>query len=671
MRRKIKWIGLLLLPILLELLVFNYAFVSSRILDYQDCTEECTIDVTKSMKLLEDGGYRCENEERSYVEITDIDQKIFSVYLDVSFPVVYPSDKFVTVNVYGMDEGNSAYYLMGTHDIVHTSEESKWLFLHFYGDAKSIMLNFQVKSEQVIYIHEVQLNKMPPLFIHWERLLLMYLAGFLYYILRGKNKKLWDVDFESGYVKYRIATLGVALCLALGVLIVVKLDTPVNEIHQNLTKAFLSGHLYVDEEPPEYLLEMENPYDYYAREALRHKTKEQYLWDYAFYDGKYYVYFGVLPVLLLYLPVYVLTGVMLRTDLVMGIIALLLILACFYFVWTIFKRWFPSSPYLFYPVLSLTLFFGTGSMTLLRKPEVYEVCIGAALVCMLFGLAFWIRATEKEQLHKGRLFLGALFVASTAVCRPQFLIGMVFGVILFLPRFIENRRLQIIKYKKELLCLSIPFVVIAVCVMTYNYVRFQSVFEFGATYNLTTNAVEKRGWNIGRSIYGLYEYLLRPLKVIPRFPFLDFQEMDTSYLGLTIYERHIGGMLWYNPLLFLVAGKIFDKNDKKQQLFWKLSIGAWICTLIVVIANTNMGGIVERYQVDFLWMLYLIIIIGLLCKEQYIKEEVQRISLRNKIVAISFLTIFLNFLMLWTDDIYDMYINNLEIFTQLKYLFNL
>ncbi len=40
MRRKIKWIGLLLLPILLELLVFNYAFVSSRILDYQDCTEE-------------------------------------------------------------------------------------------------------------------------------------------------------------------------------------------------------------------------------------------------------------------------------------------------------------------------------------------------------------------------------------------------------------------------------------------------------------------------------------------------------------------------------------------------------------------------------------------------------------------------------------------------------
>lgn len=671
MKWKRKWIGLLLLPVLLELLVFNYSFVKGKISGYQECTDECTVEVTKSMKPLEDGGYQCHNEERSYVEITDIDRKVFSIYLDVSCPVAYPVDKYVTVNVYGKDEGNSAYYLMGTHDVVHTSEESKWLFPHFYGDAKSIMLNFQVKSEQIIYIHDVRLNKQPPLFIHWERLALMYLAGILFCTLRGANKKLWNVDFENGYVKYRMATVGIAVCLALGVLAIVKLDTPVNEIHQNLTKAFLSGHLYVDEEPPEYLLEMENPYDYYAREALRHKTKESYLWDYAFYDGKYYVYFGVLPVLLLYLPVYVLTGVMLRTDLVMGIISLLLIPCCFYFVCAIFKRWFRNSPYVLYPILAMTLFFGIGSMILLRKPEVYEVCIGAGLLCMLLGLALWIRAGEKEQLHRGRLLLGSVFVASTAMCRPQFLIGIVFGVILFLPYFIEQGRLRFVKYKAEWFCLGIPFVVIAIGVMFYNYIRFQSIFEFGAIYNLTTNAVEKRGWNIGRSIYGLYEYLLRPLKVVPRFPFLDFQEMDTSYLGLTIYERHIGGMLWYNPLLFLVTGKIFKKNDRKEQLFWKLSLGAWICTLIVVIANANMGGIVERYQVDFLWMLYLMIIIGILYKEQHTEGELQRVSLRNKIVGVAFLTIFLNFLILWTDDIYDMYINNLEIFTQLKYLFHL
>lgn len=670
MKRKIKWIGLLLLPILLEVLVFNYAAFSGRIAGYQECTEDCNIEVTKSMKPLEDGGYQCNNEERSYVEITEIDQEVSSIYLDVSFPVYFPPDAYVTVNVYGMDEGNSAYYLMGTQDIVHESEESKWLYPHFYGKAKSIMLNFGVKSEQVIYIHDVRVNPMPPFFIHWERILLMYLAGFLFCILRGTNRKLWDVDFETGCKKYRMATLGVALCLALGVLALIKLDTPKDEIHQNLTKAFLSGHLYVEEEPPEYLLEMENPYDYYAREALRHKTKQDYLWDYAFYDGKYYVYFGVLPVLLLYLPVYALTGVMLRTDLVMGLIGLLLVPTCFYFVWTIFRRWFQKSSYLFYPILSATLFFGVGSMTLLRKPAVYEVCIGAGLVCMLLGLACWIQAGEQEQLHRGRLFLGALLVAATAACRPQFLIGMVFGVILFLPRLIENRRLQIVKYKTELLCLCIPFAVVAVCVMYYNYVRFQSVFQFGAAYNLTTNAVEKRGWNISRIGSGIYEYLLRPLKVIPRFPFLAYQEMDTSYLGLTIYERHIGGMLWYNPLLFLVAGKMFCKKEKEDQLFRALSIGAVICTLIVVIANTNMGGIVERYQVDFLWMLYLPIILGVLWKEQHADGE-RRISMRNQIVALAFLTMFLNFLMLWSDDIYDMYDNNLTIFTRLMYLFHL
>jgi len=33
------------------------------------------------------------------------------------------------------------------------------------------------------------------------------------------------------------------------------------------------------------------------------------------------------------------------------------------------------------------------------------------------------------------------------------------------------------------------------------------------------------------------------------------------------------------------------------------------------------------------------------------------------------LTIFLNFLLLWIDDIYDVFDNNLTVYTNLKYLF--
>ena len=38
------------------------------------------------------------------------------------------------------------------------------------------------------------------------------------------------------------------------------------------------------------------------------ETGENYLWDTAYYEGHYYVYFGVVPVLLFYLPFYLVTG---------------------------------------------------------------------------------------------------------------------------------------------------------------------------------------------------------------------------------------------------------------------------------------------------------------------------------------------------------------------------
>lgn len=48
----------------------------------------------------------------------------------------------------------------------------------------------------------------------------------------------------------------------------------------------------------------ENPYDTIALQA----AGIGYRADYAYHNGKYYVYFGIVPVLLLYLPYYLLTG---------------------------------------------------------------------------------------------------------------------------------------------------------------------------------------------------------------------------------------------------------------------------------------------------------------------------------------------------------------------------
>lgn len=57
------------------------------------------------------------------------------------------------------------------------------------------------------------------------------------------------------------------------------------------------------------LLQMDNPYDPQARVDLG----VDYRWDTAYYHGHYYMYFGVVPVFLLFLPFRLITGMSLTT----------------------------------------------------------------------------------------------------------------------------------------------------------------------------------------------------------------------------------------------------------------------------------------------------------------------------------------------------------------------
>ena len=78
--------------------------------------------------------------------------------------------------------------------------------------------------------------------------------------------------------------------------------------YAELVKSMTHGKLYLEEEPPNWLQNMDDPYDRGARDQLVKETGENYLWDTAYYEGHYYVYFGVVPVLLFYLPFYLVTG---------------------------------------------------------------------------------------------------------------------------------------------------------------------------------------------------------------------------------------------------------------------------------------------------------------------------------------------------------------------------
>ena len=72
-----------------------------------------------------------------------------------------------------------------------------------------------------------------------------------------------------------------------------------------LADAILAGEVSIEGLPVDpKLLEMANPYSPLERSRLG----VHYFHDFAFYGGKYYVYFGIIPALLLFLPYQWLTG---------------------------------------------------------------------------------------------------------------------------------------------------------------------------------------------------------------------------------------------------------------------------------------------------------------------------------------------------------------------------
>ena len=70
--------------------------------------------------------------------------------------------------------------------------------------------------------------------------------------------------------------------------------------YADMAKSLLNGHVYMDLPVNKNLAAMHNPYDVGLRcspQILNNGDKTPVFFDMAFYQGKYYQYFGVLPVI--------------------------------------------------------------------------------------------------------------------------------------------------------------------------------------------------------------------------------------------------------------------------------------------------------------------------------------------------------------------------------------
>ena len=371
-----------------------------------------------------------------------------------------------------------------------------------------------------------------------------------------------------------------------------------------LAHSLLNGRLDLEEDPPAELLAMDNPYDASARDALNIQGGR---WDHAFYNGRYYVYFGIVPCLLFQLPFEAITGIQnLAYAPCMVILGLVFLISCYGILSQVVRRWFPQASTAAYLLCVAALVLGSQLYSLLIRPYIYEYAILCGAALLMLGLWLWLAAASTPVNHGGvltvRLALGSLCVALVAGCRPQMELFALLALPIFWNRYIVHGRLRSRAGVREAVAFLLPVVVVAAGLMWYNYARFGSPFDFGATYNITGNDMTKRGFNVVRIGPAIFTSLLDLPRLQSVFPYLQETDVSTNAVILTISEKFCGGMLAATPFtwaLLLPALPLARRSLHRRRGAAAIVYGSVAAMVLITVVDCQMAGVLYRYLMDY------------------------------------------------------------------------
>lgn len=569
-------------------------------------------------------GYIHVPEGSVLIKLENLDRDVDRLYLDLAIPKGYR----VKADLFVQDEGNGYLYRMGEGRILlREVPQNAWMKLYPYGRVKNLYLRLETADsrgngaagelgELICRIDGIRINGRMPFVFRPVRLLVIAVLLWFLFVLRAKSR-IHQIKFQapgrSGYRKRCAAmVLFTAGLLALAALFVQinpacrKNLAPHHAQYQELAVSLSEGKVSVGEADPA-LLQVENPYDTISLQA----GQIPYQADYAYHDGAYYVYFGIVPELLLYLPHYLFTGRALQNYQAVFLFFSGFIIASAGLMYELMKRFFPDLPFFFW---GIGVFMLTGSASyfyLLIRPDLYHVPIAASCMFTVAGLWFYLAGLNRENGKALRYAAGSLCMALTAGCRPQFLLFAFLAVPLFWGEVFRERNLFSKKSAGRTAAITLPFAAVGVGIMYYNAIRFGSPMDFGAAYSMTSNDMTHRGFNLERVLYGFWYFLFQPPRLEADFPYLRSAAIETDYLGKMVSESCFGGIFACSMLVWPVFA--LRRLGRMQEYRREVGLAAVLALTAVVIcaADATGAGILQRYSSDISFGLFLAAAIAL------------------------------------------------------------
>lgn len=321
-----------------------------------------------------------------------------------------------------------------------------------------------------------------------------------------------------------------------------------------LATAFTHGLISLEEHPDPALLRLPDPYDPAAREGI------QFPWDASLYNGRFFLYWGPVPALILagiklFYPGEI-ADQYLVFSFVLGtfVFTVLLLLA----LWHRFFREDIGGAAMLVSVVIAGLL---GPATwLLNRPAGYEAAIAGGQFFFMAGVYFACTAAMYSSKSTWRLILAGASWALGVGSRAPTLIPISF-LALAMISWLINQNLSRGEFVKPMLGLLVPLALGAIALAWYNWIRFGSPTEFGLRYQLTIinfNQHYDQAFSIGYVRDNLRNYLANPVAISRIFPFLT--ALPPQFIppgparGMTAGEiEPITGLALSSPFLVLAA----------------------------------------------------------------------------------------------------------------------
>lgn len=598
--KKTKILGIIIIALFLEIILFNITSYRTMFGNYEVKTY-----------VNPEASYE-DDDEKVRLHISNIDTEVatFKIELkDIDEPTKY--------KIYFSDETTEGFYDLAEKTYIDDFEKSKYMSVSLSGEVSDILVYMDKDLYEQEKFNKIVLNEKIPFEFNIIRFIIV--LGLLLFVYCMKNSKVFNEEYSKKNLKQEIILI-VILTIFLILLSFINTYSSAEEseeddsdftttegiYNKDFVDSLKDGKFYLSHEPTESFLNLENPYDANARADLN-RTYD-YLWDTAYYEGHFYIYFGILPALLIFLPFNLITGAYLKVSVANYIFSVLIFILLKEILLKVINRYFEKVPFktVIYSLITLC----SGSLILYANgmSRFYEVVIVAGIYFVLQGIYFILSSMESEKYKHLKIFFGSICLAVSVACRPTDLFASILIIpylINLLVKYIKNIKENKANLAKLIISVGVPYITAGILLMWYNYVRFGNVFDFGNKYQLTvTNMMELSGRIFSIPI-GLLCNLFTVPKIIPQFPFIAHSNELGSFYGYYYIENMLGGVFMLAPICFtcfyiVKFNKKIENKELKTIVNMLVGVGIFIAILSVAMAGSN-----QRYLIDYAWMLIL------------------------------------------------------------------